>query len=217
MLVRDGEVNVGLTIGACIHGSLYEMLLHWCARAVLVVVEKQQSLRQLAVVETFGSKHVSCYCLIVALGKKSLDVLTLILLALVTQFLAEGEVANTLEIAFLEVCCRHVIVCIYECKHILEHTAGSSRCRNELHDSVTLILVILPCLYICLSLLAVGSDNSFLHTCRSLKLQERKSLGNLLQLLSNLLLGDTASGNLLQITFCKHNIHSIFMVNLQQI
>ena len=102
------------------------MLLHRCAWSIFIIVEKQQSLWQLSVVETFGSKHVACYGLVVALGKKRLDVLSLILLALVAQFLTEGKVANTVEIALLEICSRLIIACVYKGEHILEHAAGGS-------------------------------------------------------------------------------------------
>ena len=126
MLVRNCEVNVSLTIRACIESCLYQVLLHRSAWTILVVVEQQQSLWQLAIVQALSLEHILSNSLILAISHQSLDVLTLIFLAFVAKFFLESKVADMVEILLLKVGGRNIIVGIGKCKHVLKHTACGS-------------------------------------------------------------------------------------------
>ena len=175
VLMGDGEVDVGLAVAGGIEGALDEVLLHRRARTVLVVVEQEQSFRQLTVVQSFGVEHVGDNGLVVAVGDELHDFLAVVGLALVAEGLAEGKLLDVVEKVFLEVGGRHVVVGAEEGEHVLEHAAGRSGGRYELHDFPSFGLVGVPRLDIGVARVIVGSHNAATDGCRGLEPQEREA------------------------------------------
>ena len=136
MVVRNREVNVSLTVRASIERCFYEMLLHRSARTILVLMEQQQALRQLTIVQALCLKQVCYDSLILAVLDKVANTFAFVLLALCAKSLLESELLDIVEEELFEVGSRLVIVGRKERKEILEHTARSSTCRHELHDSM---------------------------------------------------------------------------------
>ena len=185
--MTHGEVNISLCPTLSIESTLYEMLLHWSARTLRIVVEQEKSLGQLTIVESTLVEHVLSHSLIVALSNEFLDSLAIVLLAHLIQSTVEGELLNVVEILLLEVCCRHIIGSIYKCKHVLEHTACCSTGRNKFHNLLSLSLVVVPCLNIVLTLSLCRSHDAIAHSSRSLKSKEWETSFKLLQLILDLL------------------------------
>ena len=117
---------VRLTIAGSIEGTLYQMLFHRRTGSLRILVEEQQSLRQLSVVQTLSLQHIGGYGLVLTFGDQGLDTLALVLLAGGIQCLVEGELLDGVEVLLLEVGGRHVVVGIDEGKHVLEHTTGGT-------------------------------------------------------------------------------------------
>ena len=199
VLVTDGEVYVSLAIGCSIKGTLYQMLLHRCACTLGILVEQQQALWQLTVVQSLGFQHVGCYSLIVALGHQGLDAFTLVLQANSVECLVEGKVFYLVEVFLLKVGSGHIVVGVNKSKHVFEHTTGGTTGGHKLYHALACCLVIVPCGNQLLALGCVGSNNTVTDTCSCLQLQEWETCLKLVQLIFDLLLGDTFLSNLLQV------------------
>ena len=106
----------------------------------------------LSVVQPLGLQHVGSYGLVVTLGDECLDTLALILLAGSIQLVVEGKLLDVVKILLLEIGCGYVVVGIHKGKHVLEHTAGGTRCGYKLHHLLAFGLVLLPSLHIRLAL-----------------------------------------------------------------
>ena len=128
------------------------MFLHRRTSTLSIVVEQQQALGQLSVVQTLGLQHVGSYGLVVTLGDECLDALAIILLAGSIQLVVEGKLLDVVKVLLLEIRRGHVIVGIHKGKHVLEHTAGGTRCGYELHHLLAFGLVLLPSIDIRLTL-----------------------------------------------------------------
>ena len=160
-------------------------------------MEEQQALRQLSVVQALRLQHVGSHSLVLAFGNEGLDALALVLLTDRIECVVESELLDRVEILLLEVGRRHVVVGIHEGKHVLEHTTGSTRGRHELHDLVACGLVLIPSVLILLASRCIGGDDTLTDTGCCLQLQEWEARLKLIQLILNLLLGDTLLSNLL--------------------
>ena len=199
--MADSEVHVGFPIGACIERSLDEVLLHWSAWSVRIAVEKQQSLWQLTVVQALGVEHVGNDSLVLACSQQLLETFTVVSLAFVTECLVESKLLDSCEEFLLEVGLRLVVVAIEECEHVLEHAACGSTGRNELHDAVAFVLVLLPCLDVLVALLIGRNVDAFAYCGWSFELQERKSSLELFELFFQFLFRYAFLGNLFLVFF----------------
>ena len=141
------------------------MLLHRCAGSLLILVEQQHALGQLAIVQSFLLQHVGCYCLVVAFGHQFLDSLALVLLADGIESVVESELLNVGKVLLLEVGGGHIVVGIDKGEHVLEHAAGCTRCGHELDDAASVGLILFPCSDVLLSLLLARSHDTVAHGC----------------------------------------------------
>ena len=124
VVVRNGEMNVCLAVAASIERSLNQVLLHWGANLVLILVELEQSLRQLSVVQSLWLEEISHDSLVIALLDKAHNALLVVYMALIAECLAESKLLDILEELFFEVSSRNIVWSIQERKHVLEHTAS---------------------------------------------------------------------------------------------
>ena len=97
----------------------------------------------------------------------------------------------------LKVCSRYIIRSAQESKHVLEHTTGCTGRRYKLHDFVPFSLVLIPSLLIIFHFIICRSHDALADSSSSLKLQERKTILDLLQLMFNLLLANATSLDLI--------------------
>ena len=72
-----------------------------------------------------------------------------------------------------------VVVGIEKAKHILEHTAGGTRCGNKLHHLMPLLLVGFPCLNVLLLLVGTLGEDAFAYGCCAFELEEGETLSDL--------------------------------------
>ena len=169
-------------------------------------MEEQQALGQLTVVESLGQEQVS-HDILVASGLDELaHAHALIGLALLAQSLAESELLDIVKEVLLEVGGGHIVRCVEEGKHILEHAAGRTACRHELHHMVSLTYILCPCGLVCGLVGIRGRHDALLHRGSGLYTQEWETRLYLFELFLYLLFGDTHSGYLTKILFCKHKI-----------
>ena len=168
MLVTDSEMHVGLAIRSSIQSTLDQVFLHRRTRTLSVVMEQQQALGQLSVVQSLSLQHIGGNSLVVALGDECLDALAIVLLAGCIELLVKSKLLDVVKIFLLEIRCRHVVVGVDKGKHVLEHTAGSTRSGNKLHHFLALGLVLLPSFDILLALSLARSHDAFTDSCGSL-------------------------------------------------
>ena len=197
VLVRYGEMHVGLTVGSGVERTLHKMLLHRRARTFGIVVEEQHTLGQLSVVESLLAEHIGHHSLVVSCGHEGIYSLAFVLLANLVKFLIESEILDFAEESLFEIRGRHIVVGIEEGEHILEHTAGGTAGRHELHNFAALRLIVVPGLDISIALRLVGSDDTVAYAGCGFEAKERKTGLELLQLCLNLLRRNTLLGNLL--------------------
>ena len=199
VFVRYSEVNMCLAIRCSIERTLYQMFLHWCAWALGILMEEQQTLWQLTVVQSLSFQHIGGYSLIVAFCYERLDTLALILLASCIECIEESKVLNLVEVFLLKVGCGHIVVSIHEGKHVLKHAAGSTRGWHELNHALALCLVCIPSCLQSLALISIRGNDSITDSSGCLQLQKWETSLKLIQLILNLLLGDTLLSNLFQV------------------
>ena len=150
----------------------------------------------MTVVESVGTQHIGSHGLIVAFSHEGLDALAFVLLAGSIQLGIEGEALDVVEEALLEVGRRHIVGCIDEGEHILEHTAGSSAGGHELHDAMTAGFVFVPALLVHPALFHVGGYNAVAHTGGGIKTKEGEACAEFAHLHVYLLWGDTFQSDL---------------------
>ena len=124
VLVRNGEMHVGLTIRGSIERTFNQVFLHRRARTFWIVVEQEQALGQLAIVQAFCLQHVGSNSLEVTFLHQLLDALAIVFLTSCIELTIEGELFDVVKILLLKVRCGLVVIGIHESEHILEHTAG---------------------------------------------------------------------------------------------
>ena len=124
VLMRNGEVNMRLTIGSCIERTFYQVLLHRSTRTLWIVVEQEQALGQLSVVQSLCLQHVGGYCFEITLLNQSLDTLAIVFLANSVELTIESKLFDIIKIFLLKVSCGFVVIGIHKSEHVLEHAAG---------------------------------------------------------------------------------------------
>jgi len=124
MFVRNGEVHVGLPTRSGIERSFHQMLFERRARAVVVTVEKQQSLGQSSVVEPLRTEQLPHHILVSARLYQRADTGLHVALAHPTEFFSESKSTTSFKKFFLEIGGRLVIVGLEKGKQILEHPTG---------------------------------------------------------------------------------------------
>ena len=153
MVVRDCEVDVRLTVRTSIQCCFNKMFLHRCTRTILILMEQQQTLRQLTIVQTLCLKQVCYNSLILAVLNKITNTLAFVLLTFSTKSLLESKLLYIFKEVFLKICCRLIIVSRKERKEILEHSARSTTRWYELHNGVLITKISSPfvneLLYLC--------------------------------------------------------------------
>ena len=197
MFVTDGEVDVCFAIGCSVKRTLHKMLLHGGTCSFGVLVEEQEALWQLSVVQALSLEHIGSDSLVAPFSDELFDALALVLLANGVECVIESELLDGVEVFLLEIGGGHVIVGIDKCKHVLEHTAGSARCGYELDHLLAFSLVGVPGIDELLALGFSGCNDTIADTSRCFQLQEGETSLELVQLILNLLRGDTLLCNLL--------------------
>ena len=178
------------------------MLFHRCAGTISVAVEKEQSLRELSVVQSFLEEHVLDDFLVLSVLNEILNGLSFVFAAGGVECVVEGEILQSVKELLLEGRRWRVVVGIYKGKHILEHARGSTRSGYELHDFVSLRLVLVPRLDVSLLVVLAGGDDTVFDTGSGFQSQEWESRFELAELLLDLLFTDTLLGNLLEVLLC---------------
>ena len=163
--MRDGEVNMSLTIACGIEGTFHQMLLHRRASTLRILVEQEQAFWQLAVVQPICLEHVGSDGLVFPFSNEGLDALAFVLLADSVEGLIEGELLDAVEILLLKVCCGCIVVSIDEGEHVLEHTAGSTRGGHKLYNLVACGLVLVPGVLKLLAFISVWGNDATSDTC----------------------------------------------------
>ena len=128
-------------------------------------MELQQTLRHLTIVESACLQQVCHHCPVLASLAQVAYAAALVLLALAAERLAEGKLLDIVEEELLEVGSRLVIVGRKERKEILEHTARSSTCRHELHDSMLVAKISAPIVNVLLHLRRVWREDAVAYCC----------------------------------------------------
>ena len=194
-------MDVCLTIRGGIKCTLYEMFLHWGTSSLGILVEEQQTLGQLTIVQTFSFQHIGSDGFVFAFSDKSLDAFALVLLTNGVEGLIEGKLLDTVEVFLFEIGGGHVVVGIDKSKHVLEHTAGGTRSRHELYHTFACCFVLFPSLLVFEACLGIGGNDTMSDTGGCFQLQERESGFELIQLILDLLLGNTLLSDLFQVFF----------------
>ena len=163
---------MSLAIGSSIERTLNEVFLHRGTWAIGILVEEQQALGQLTIVQTLGLQHIGSHSLVVTLGHEGLDALAVVLLTGSIECIEEGKLIDRVEILLLEIGGGHIIVGIDESEHVLEHAAGGTRCRHELHNLIACGLVLVPYLLELLALIGIRSNDALTDSGGCLQLQE---------------------------------------------
>ena len=195
--MAHGEVYVGLATRRCIEGTFHQMLFHGGTGSLGIVVEQKHALRQLPIVQSLLKEHVGNDLLVLSFLNEIFDGFSFILPAYGIERIVEGKMLDVLKILLFKGRGGRVVVCIEKCEHILEHSAGSTTCRNKLHDFVSLLLIFIPDVDIDFFVVLIGCHDSIFDTCGSLQSEEWKSGLKLAQLCLNLLFGNAFLGNLL--------------------
>ena len=168
------------------------MFLQRRTYTILIAMEFQQALRQCTVVQSGSFQQVGHHCLIVLFFHERIDGLAGIVQASSVQVVEKSEAMDVVEKLLLEVRSRHIIVGSQELEHILEHTAGSARCRHELHHLLVTVLVSVPCSQISSLLVSCRDENTaIVHCSGTSQLQEGETLFKTCQLFLDLLLRNT--------------------------
>ena len=201
MVVRNREMDVCFIVRRSIKGSLYQMFLHRSAGPIFVIVEKQQSLRQLAVVKAFGRKHIAGNGLVVAFFQKGANVFAFVVATLLAKLFTECEVAYVLKIVLLKIGGGFVVVSINKSKHVLEHARCCTAGRNKLHDLMSGLLVVFPCFDVFLAFLLRRSKDAIADGGRSFQFQKGETTLELTELMFYLFFTDAALGNLFEVFF----------------
>ena len=204
MLVRDGEVDVSLAVGAGVACALHEVLLHGRARPVLIAVEAEQALRQLAVVEAALLQQVGHDGLVSSRGQQVVDSLALILQAGSVELGEEGKLVDVVEKLVFETRLRGVVVGVEEGEQILEHAAGSARGGYKLRHLVLPGLVGVPLADVLLALGVRRCQDAMTHGGCGVEPQKGESALEIIHLLLQLLFGNALGSNLLQVLLCQH-------------
>ena len=145
------------------------MFLHRCTWTILIRVEQQQALRQLAIVKALSLKQVGNNLLVIASLNKVANTSTVVVfLALAAKFVLESKLLYFVEEFLLEVGSRNIIVGSKECKQILEHTACSTTCRYKLNNLVSFFLILAPFFYILVTFFGCGQENAIAYSRSSL-------------------------------------------------
>ena len=135
MLRRNGQVDVHTPrLIACVECTLHEVLLECRPRTVSRSVEKEQSLRQFAIVHPARLEQVSDDSLIPPRGDQLMHAHSLIGAACSVERTEEGERVNLVEEGAFEVRRRTIRRGGQECEEVLEHPAGCTRGRNEFEN-----------------------------------------------------------------------------------
>ncbi len=166
------------------------MLFQGSTSLVVIAVELQETLRQLAIVETIGTQHIAYHGLVVTLCDECIYTLALIDMTGIVEGREEGEVVDVLEIFLLKVGRGDIVVGIDKLKHILKHTAGSTTGGHELRDVVTFAHVGLPSLYIGSCLFGCGLENAIAYRSCCTKAKEGKTSTKIVKLSLDLLFTD---------------------------
>ena len=179
-------------LSGCIECTFYQVFFQRSAYSVFVAVELQQSFRQGTVVQSGRLQQVGHHSLVILFRNQRINVLSGILYTSLIQFVVKSKVMNAAEKFLFKISSRFTVISSQEFKQVLEHTAGSSRCRNEFYNLLVAILVSIPCFQIFFLQISVSYQNTpIFHRCRSRQFQIRKSLFKASQLFCNLCFGNS--------------------------
>ena len=188
------KMNFSLSFAGSIQSRFYQMFLQRSARTVLIPVKRKQSFRQLAVIQTFRTKHVRHNLFILAGCHQTVNPATFIFHANRIQFIVECKITNRRKKSFFEISGRHIVFRIQKFKHILKHTAGRARSRNKLAYRFSFFLISLPHFLIMPAFFCRRSQNTMSQRSGRFQLQKWKSFLKSLQLSLYLLFRNPLSG-----------------------
>ena len=124
VLCTHRKMNFSFSLAGSIQSRFYQMFFQRSTRTVLIPVELKQSFRQLTVIQSFRTKHVSHNLFILAGCHQTVNPATFIFHAGCIQFIIECKITNRRKKVFFEICGRHIIFRIQKFEHILKHTTG---------------------------------------------------------------------------------------------
>ena len=202
-------MNVRVAMAAGIQCSFYQMFFHGCTWRIVIIVEQQQPLGQVAIVESFRLQKVLHHRFILALGDKLSRFYTFVLLAYLCEFFVKSKFLEVAEELFFEICRWNRIVGMQKRIEIFEHTAGCTRSRYKLYDAMVALFVLVPQLYVMLFHYFVQQNNTILNTGCRLDWKKWEAVFNVFQLLIDLFFCNTFLRNLLKILLC----HIEFFIN----
>ena len=150
------------------------MLLEGCTCTLVVTVELEETLGELAVVQPVGTEHTGHHSLILAFGHKGCSILAMLRHKTLVEVGEESGVGKTVEELLFEIRSGNIIVGIEKCKHVLEHSAGGTGCGHKLHHTVFGVGgILVPSCKIGFLLFGCGNVNAMIgHTGGTLKLEE---------------------------------------------
>ena len=153
MQIHNGFLTIFSRSNAVLR-TLHEVLQSRCTRTVTVLMEEQQTFRQ------FPIMHV--------VQKVTNGFLTFLASELRTEsktILVSQEILNE----------RRLDAVLQVLEEVLEHTACSTRSRDELEDLVSLLQILLPSVDVLLLLGTLRSQDALFRRSRSYDIQLRKT------------------------------------------
>ena len=170
-------------------------------------MEFKQTFRKCSVVESGSFEKGSYYSFVITFFHQPRNIFSGCTLTSYIQVVEESKIPDSVEECLLKLCSRFVILCGQKLEQILEHTTGSARSRNKLHDDFIRILISIPCSQICFLIFCVRSQYAFFYGSGSVQFQIRKTRLEASQLFCYLRLRDAFLGKQLFVLCRYHNIY----------
>ena len=157
-----------------IHRTFGQMLFHSRAGCLRIRMKKQQTFRELSIVQSFWLQQVGDNSFILSKSNQRRNIFRFILNASLIQGIIESKFPDVVEKLLLKRILRLVIVGRQELIQVFEHTACRTRSRHELHDLLILCQVSIPSIHISSLFFLRDHHNPFLNRGRSCNFQKRK-------------------------------------------
>ena len=213
MSLRDGEVDMYRAIGSQrITGTFHEMLLSRRTRSVGIQVKLEQTLGQLAVVQSFTAQQSAYDVLIavVAIGQllRSSPVETA---AGGIELIVESEGSQVGEEDLLHIGLRLIVRRVDEGKERLKHAASCARGGYKLDYAVGGVReIVLPGAGSLLLLLIGEALDAVAHRSGVVETQIGEASDKVVQLFLKLSLGDALGSELLSVLICDIHLDRLY-------
>ena len=121
------------------------MFFQWSTWTFGIFMEFKQTFRKCSVVESGSFEKGSYYSFVITFFHQPRNIFSGCTLTSYIQVVEESKIPDSVEECLLKLCSRFVILCGQKLEQILEHTTGSARSRNKLHDDFIRILISILC------------------------------------------------------------------------